>query len=206
MKGRTRDSNRVSNRTNDKFKNAANTIVASIKTATTSRTETIIGDATSYITSHTDNLLHKMETVFAENMQLVEDVTDEYDIEASVRTTIEINMDTSVTSRLLEDITNSSQVHDTSENIIIALEKRQQAMELTFISKMDRDLKQKSAEADKLIANVIATIDGRLEKCKKECNLQIYAMQNKQQTLIDDNKRLYKDVKSMKSVIQYLET
>ena len=105
------------------LKNATNAIVTSIKTATTSCTETIIGDATSYITSHNDNLLHKMETVFAENIQLVEDVIEEYDIEAPVRTAIEINMDTAVTSRLLEDIKNSSQVHDKSDNIIIALEK-----------------------------------------------------------------------------------
>ena len=64
-----------------------------------------------------------METVFAKNIQLVEDVIEEYDIEAPVRTAIEINMDTAVTSRLLEDIKNSSQVHDKSDNIIIALEK-----------------------------------------------------------------------------------
>ena len=73
-------------------------IVCSIQIATTERTESIIGDATSYITSHNDKLLHKMETIFAENMQLMDNVTDEYDIKSSVRTAIEINMDKTVTS------------------------------------------------------------------------------------------------------------
>ena len=112
-----------------------------------------------------------METVLAENMQLVEDVTKDYDIEASVQTAIETNMDTAVTSILLEDINNNSQVHGKSKNIIITLVKRQRAMEQTFISKMDRDLKLKSAETNKLIANVKSTIDGRLEKMKMACNL-----------------------------------
>ena len=79
-----------------------------------------------------------------------------------MRTAIEINMDTAVTSRLLDDIKNSSQVHDKSKEIIVALVKRQHAMEQNFISKLDRDLKQKSTEADELIATVIETIEGRL--------------------------------------------
>ena len=42
--------------------------VESIKQATTTRIETIIDNAATYITLHNDTLIHKMEMVFAENI------------------------------------------------------------------------------------------------------------------------------------------
>ena len=47
-----------------RLNNDTEAIVNYIQKATTKNTETVIGDATSYITSHNDKLLHKMETVF----------------------------------------------------------------------------------------------------------------------------------------------
>ena len=114
-------------------------------------------------------------------------------------------MDTAVTSRFLEDINSSAQVHNKSKHIIIALVKRQRAMEHTFISKMDKNLKLKYDKADELIAKVTATIDARLEKCKSEYNLQMDEIHDRQQELIDENNRLYKDVMSMKSKVSQIE-
>ena len=75
-------------------------------------------------------------------------------------------MDKTVTSQLLNDIKNSSQVHDESEDIIVALVKIQRSMEISFNNKMERDFKCKSDEANKLIEKMTKTVDGRLEKMR----------------------------------------
>ena len=62
------------------LKNNTDAIVESNKQASTTRTETIIGDTTTYISLHNDTLIHKMEMVFAENIQMMENTTTEYDI------------------------------------------------------------------------------------------------------------------------------
>ena len=107
-----------------------------------------------------------MEIFFVENMQLMEDVTEEYDIESSVRTEIKININIEVTLQLLDNIKNSKQVHDKSKDIIVALVKQQHAMEKTFINKMDRDFKDKSEETNGFIAAMIKTVDKILEKMR----------------------------------------
>lgn len=44
-----------------------------------------MGDTTSYITSHNNSLVHKMETISAENMQLMEDKKDDFDVEVRMK-------------------------------------------------------------------------------------------------------------------------
>ena len=79
------------------LKDETDAIVESIKQDKTTRTETIIGDATTYIILHNDTLIHKIEMVFAENIQLMEDTTTKYDIESAACLAIATNMDTEVT-------------------------------------------------------------------------------------------------------------
>ena len=52
-----------------------------INTATVTAKDKAIGDATSYLSSHNDTLLDKMERVFACNMQLMEDEKDEFNVD-----------------------------------------------------------------------------------------------------------------------------
>lgn len=44
-----------------------------------------MGDTTSYITSHNNSLVHKVETISGENMQLMEDKKDDFDVEVRMK-------------------------------------------------------------------------------------------------------------------------
>lgn len=59
------------------LKNDTTTIEKEVRNTTTTSTENAIDDATLYLTLHNSKLLQKIETGFAENMQLMEDEKDE---------------------------------------------------------------------------------------------------------------------------------
>ena len=111
-----------------------------------------------------------------------------------------------VTLQFLADIKNSKQVQDTSKDIIVALVKRQQAMERVCIFKMDKDFEMKSEEATASIEMMMATVDDWLEKMRNLCNTQLTKIYDKQQLLIDENNCLYTDIDQMKSEIKFLKS
>lgn len=64
------------------FKKDTESFAQAINTATLTVKDKAFGDTTSYLSSHNDTLLDKMERVFAYNMQLNE--KDEFDVDAAV--------------------------------------------------------------------------------------------------------------------------
>lgn len=130
-------------------------IVKSIKIATTAETEKIIGNTTSYLNSHNGSLLHSMEIVLGENIQLTEEFKSEFDMGLLVKTAIRLSLETLITTQVLDKIKSSLEVHNLSRDIIVKLVKRQRAMELNFIAKMDRDFRMKTKEANETIESIV---------------------------------------------------
>jgi len=99
-------------------------VIRNIKTAATKERERVIGNTTSYLNSYNDKLLDKMETVFSENLQLMEEVKDEFDMETIVKTSIQRNLGSTFVEQIVDDVKKSTEVQDTSRDIIVKLVKR----------------------------------------------------------------------------------
>ena len=114
-----------------------------INTATATVKDKAVGDATSYLSSHNNVLLHKMKQVFACNMQLMEDNKEDLNVTAAVQTAIEDIIIPETTKKMLDRIINSDEIKCGLQNKFVALFKRQREMEDTFKTKMDRGFKEK---------------------------------------------------------------
>ena len=79
-------------------------------------------------------------------------------------------------------------------------------MEKTFVQKMERDYKAKCDEANESVTAMMETVDKRLAKMCVSCNAQMDEIHDRQQEVIDENNRLYKDIESMKLEIVKLES
>ena len=115
-----------------------------INAATVTAKDKAIGDATSYLTSHNDTLLDKMERVFACNMQLMEDEKDELDVDAAVQLAIGKCMTAETTKRVITKAIDTTTMQEEAQNVIVTMVKRQREIENTFKLKMDRDFKEKN--------------------------------------------------------------
>lgn len=100
-----------------------------INSATVTAKDKAIGDATSYLSSHNDKLLDKIERVFACNMQLVEDEKDELDIDAAVQRAIKKYITVETIKKLLTKVIDTNKMQDKAQNIIVNMVKCQREME-----------------------------------------------------------------------------
>ena len=119
-----------------------------------SKTDKIIEDTAKYLKLHNNTLLQTMEEVFAENMQLMENVKDTFDIEEKAKESIQKILARDITSKILRDMSSSTEIQGAAQSIIESLIQRQKNLIQSFKATMDKDLKLKSKDSNEMMENL----------------------------------------------------
>ena len=133
------------------------------------------------------------------------EVKDEFDMEPIVKSAIQHNLGSVIVKQIVDDVKNSTQVHNNSRDIIVKLVKRHRAMETKNFNTMNRDYKLKCDEANTNIEHIMKSVDKRLDTMRISCQEQMDEIHEKQQDLIDENNILYKDAETFKSEMSKVE-
>ena len=188
------------------LKDDTESIERNVHNATTTSTEKAIGDATSYLSSHNSTLLHKMERVFAENMDLMVDEKNNFNVEKVVQQAIEKCMADTPTLKLIEQVTSSIELNNTGNEIIQSLVKRQRKMEETFKTKMDRDFTDKCDISRTTMNEMLKEIEGRVDKLSITIDSQMDTLDTRQIKIVTTNNKLYEDIDALKIIVAQLES
>ena len=175
-----------------------------IATATATAKDKAIGDATTYLSSHNDTLLDKMEKVFSCNMQLMEDEKDEFNVDKAAHDAIEKFLTPATTTKMITQVSESNALLNSADNIIRALVKRQRKMEETFQNKMDRDFKERTTFYEATMTTMMQDMQEKVDNLSAQISGQMDTLDERQLRLVKENNKLYNQSGDLKDTISKL--
>ena len=96
-----------------------------IATPTATAKDKAIGEATTYLSSHNDTLLNKMEQVFACNMNLMEKEINNFNVDKVAQNAIDKFLTPATTTTMIKQVSESKELQNKVDSIIQTLVKRQ---------------------------------------------------------------------------------